>query len=158
MKNEYEILGDTTAILVKSVDGMVTTIIDTTDLPKLLTKNWSWRAYYMKSKEMYVLANGTSIHRFIMDSVKGDLVDHIDRNPLNNTRANLRTVSPMESVRNRSLFKNNTSGYAGVSLVKSSGKWKAKIRLQGKEIFLGNYSTIEEAIQARMEGEKKYWT
>lgn len=41
-------------------------------------------------------------------------VDHIDRRPLNNTRANLRVVYSYENMRNKNRYKNNTSGRSGV--------------------------------------------
>lgn len=59
--------------------------------------------------------------------------------------------------------KTNTSGYKGVSfLPKKPGKqkhdkWRAYIFFQGKQINLGRFDTKEEAIQARLEAEEKYF-
>lgn len=49
----------------------------------------------------------------------------------------------------------NTSGYRGVC--PSKGKWRATIGHKGKQIYLGEYENIEDAIAARKEGEEKYF-
>lgn len=53
--------------------------------------------------------------------------------------------------------KNNKSGYKGVSYMKNKGKYRAYIGLRGKQINLGLYDTAEEAYQARLDGEEKYY-
>lgn len=53
--------------------------------------------------------------------------------------------------------KNNESGYKGVSYMKNKGKYRAYIGLRGKQINLGLYDTAEEAYQARLDGEEKYY-
>lgn len=52
---------------------------------------------------------------------------------------------------------NNTSGYKGVSFVKSKNKYRAYITLRQKQISLGLYNTAEEAAIARKKGEEKYF-
>lgn len=53
--------------------------------------------------------------------------------------------------------KNNTSGYTGVSYDKRSGKYRAYLTLNGKQISLGSYNTAKEAYKARLAGEEKYY-
>lgn len=50
---------------------------------------------------------------------------------------------------------NSTSGIKGVTLDKKRNKWTAQIRLKGKNYYLGRYDTIEEAADARREGEEQ---
>lgn len=57
----------------------------------------------------------------------------------------------------RQINSNNTSGYKGVSYSKSKKKWVAYIKLQYKNKYLGTFDTKEAAIQARKEGEEKYY-
>jgi len=57
----------------------------------------------------------------------------------------------------RAVYSNSTSGVSGVWYDQKRKKWRARIVLKGKEHFLGYFPTEEEAIQARIEGEKKYW-
>ena len=54
------------------------------------------------------------------------------------------------------LSKNSTSGIKGVSLTKK-GKYRAYIFLQGKQIHLGAFDTLEDAAKARAEGEDIYF-
>lgn len=55
------------------------------------------------------------------------------------------------------LARNNTSGHKGVFWNKSKGKWIAQIFFQGKRIYLGIFSDIQDAIQARKEAEDYYF-
>lgn len=83
--------------------------------------------------------------------------DHIDHNELNNRRYNLREASQLDNVRNSKLAKNNTSGFIGVSWHSSLNKWRARIMIDHKEICLGVFNDIEDAVKARLEGELKYF-
>lgn len=51
--------------------------------------------------------------------------------------------------------KNNTSGIKGVSYHKKAEKWRAQIRVKGKNYHLGLYSDIRDAEQARLRAEKE---
>lgn len=57
----------------------------------------------------------------------------------------------------RAINSNNTSGHRGVSYRKDRNKYRAYIKFQGKNIFLGNYDNIEDAIKARKCAEEKYF-
>ena len=76
-------------------------------------------------------------------------VEHIDRNPLNNQRANLRPATRAQNQRNRNNFKNNTSGYKGVSYIKRKPPlrkpWRARIRIDGVLKGLGYFDSAEAA-------------
>ena len=74
-------------------------------------------------------------------------IDHIDRNKANNKIANLRDVSHQENTKNRGVSKNNKSGIPGVW--KQGEKWRAKIGVDGKNIHLGGFDKITDAIRAR---------
>lgn len=56
---------------------------------------------------------------------------------------------------NTRISKNNKSGVKGVSTT-PSGKYRARIMLNGVEIGLGRYETLEEAAKARKRAERKY--
>lgn len=88
----------------------------------------------------------TFIHREVMGAKKGQIVDHINGNPLDNRRSNLRFCTQAENCRNQKLSSNNTSGYKGVHLI--GKKWRAMIMVDGKNIHLGMYATAEEAARA----------
>lgn len=83
--------------------------------------------------------------------------DHIDRNPLNNRKYNLRQATPAENSANKSITKRNTSGIIGVCWDKSRDKWISSIKCDGKNINLGRFVNKEDAIRARLEAEQKYF-
>ena len=60
-------------------------------------------------------------------------------------------------LKNATLNRNNTSGYRGVSYRKDRCKYRAYIKFQGRDIFLGNFDDIDDAIKARQEAEKEYF-
>ena len=83
-------------------------------------------------------------------------IDHIDGNGLNNAWENLREATRVENLRNRRLSKNNSSGAVGVTWAKNVNKWQAQIQINGKHKFLGHFSDIKDAIQAREIASKKH--
>ena len=60
-------------------------------------------------------------------------------------------ISRLESKR---LSKRNKSGVTGVSFCQRSQKWQARIVLQRKTFYLGDYSNLEDAVNARIKAEK----
>lgn len=134
-------------------------------------KNGEVGLFDLEDKELIESAYwGIDVHGYIHGKVKGKLaryhrhlfnfpkqiIDHINRNKLDNRKVNLRLCSPKENSRNLSLAKNNKTGVTGVRKTKY-GKWNARITVDRKEIYLGNYDTLEEAAKARKEAENKYF-
>ena len=75
-------------------------------------------------------------------------VDHINRNKDDNRIQNLRLATPSQQQGNKDLQLNNTSGFRGVCWHKASKKWKAQLRINGKQTYLGLFTTKEEAAEA----------
>jgi hypothetical protein len=88
------------------------------------------------------------LHRVIMGEPDGLKIDHIDSDGLNNRRANLREATTSQNNHNQRIRGDNTSGFKGVSWDKRCGKWRADIRLDGKNRFLGYHATLEAAAEA----------
>jgi hypothetical protein len=84
------------------------------------------------------------------------LVDHIDRNPLNNQKNNLRISNKSTNGMNRLKPIHNTSGYKGVSFRKERNKFRAYITLNQKTINLGHYKTAIEAAKVYNDAAIKY--
>lgn len=85
-----------------------------------------------------------------IDSIEnGMIVDHVDGNPSNNTRENLRYCSQSENTLNKNFTSNNTSGFIGVSFQKSKGRFDPEIRRNGIRCHLGYTKTLEEAVYKR---------
>lgn len=101
---------------------------------------------------------GTLLHRFLSNCPKGMVVDHIDGDPMNNRKVNLRICTLNENNINRKMNKNNKTGHKGILYMNDDyvNKWHAYIRINTKRICLGYFSTYEEAVQVREDAEKKY--
>lgn len=71
-------------------------------------------------------------------------IDHINGKTDDNRISNLRVVTNQQNAQNkRTAHANNSHGFLGVS--KEGGKWKARIRVDGKEKYLGLFATPDEA-------------
>ena len=91
-------------------------------------------------------------HRLIFLLLKGylpKLIDHINRDKLDNRIENLREASKSENMLN-----SDRSEYGGVCFDSSRGKWKAYTKKNGKQSFLGRFDTEEEAL--RVVQKRKY--
>lgn len=86
-----------------------------------------------------------------------DQIDHVNRVRTDNRIANLRDVSQKQNSQNRSKSSTNTSGHTGVYWHKRDSKWVATIMHNQKNIHLGYFSILEDAIAARKAAEKLYW-
>lgn len=86
------------------------------------------------------------MHRLVINAPEGIQVDHIDQDPLNNQRENLRLCTSSQNSRNCHLPKTNTSGYRGIH--KCKGKWLTNIRINGTQTYLGSFETSEDAAKA----------
>lgn len=93
-------------------------------------------------------------HRFISQPMAGEIVDHINRDKKDNRSCNLRNTDKSMNAYNTGLWSHNTSGNKGVILRKDTGRWSARIMLNQKTIYLGCFSTKEEAIAARQAAER----
>ena len=79
---------------------------------------------------------------------ENEYVDHIDGDPTNNRRSNLRVARPYENAWNAALKSSNSSGYKGVYFHKASGKYQVSIRVNGQRIFIGYFDNPEDGARA----------
>jgi len=98
------------------------------------------------------------VHRVIMSEEGTKVVDHINGNKLDNRRSNLRVCSIKQNVRNakKRKSKNQKSKYKGVS-INSSGKYYARIIVDYKSYYLGQYTSEEEAARAYDAAASRYF-
>lgn len=128
---------------------------------KNYTNNYAGKeAGQIKKKEGYsdyrsIKVNGVHIQSHIAvwllyyGEYPRGVIDHIDGDGLNNDVRNLRDVTMLENSKNRKMDKRNSSGYNGVSFVERRGKYRARAGAGGKDIALGWYDHIDDAIEAR---------
>ncbi|MDX0897467.1 HNH endonuclease [Sinorhizobium medicae] len=89
-------------------------------------------------------------HRLAFLFMEGEFppeqVDHIDLSRTNNAWSNLRRASVSENMHNREIRSHSTIGFKGVS--KNKVGYMARIRVDKRVIYLGNFKTREEASEA----------
>lgn len=111
-------------------------LINTEDISRVSELYWHYHKGYIISTHRGKPTK--RLHRFILGiEEESVLVDHINRNPLDCRKENLRIVTEQQNSINRSLACNNTTGYVGVSFVKSRGLYRAQISLNSTDISLG---------------------
>lgn len=84
------------------------------------------------------------------------VIDHINRDRADNRFVNLREVTPAENMKNKSRYRNNKSGIAGVRWCKSHQRWMADIRVSGSLVLLGQHEDLFDAVAARKAAEHQY--
>lgn len=127
-------------------------IIDKDDIDKVKDFKWHLSHGYARNNEIGFL------HRLIMNCPQDMVVDHINHNPLDNRKSNLRICTQQENMLNQSVRKDNTSGHKGICWNKEKNKWQSSIYINGKKKHLGYFNTKEEAIKVRQEAEIKYFS
>lgn len=121
--------------------------VDEEDYTKIYRYGWCIGSRHGKVLDVHAKMNNKTVklHRHLMGCKSGDekIVDHIDRDPLNNCKTNLRVAT--YSINNRSVTKkaNTSSQFPGVCWNKRSRKWRANIKINRRNKFLGNF-VIEE--------------
>lgn len=94
------------------------------------------------------------MHKMVMHAPKGMYVDHINRDKLDNRKSNLRIVTNSQNMLNTGMYSNNTSGHKGVVYHKRDKRWVAQVKLNYKNIILGRFKNIDDAVKARERWER----
>lgn len=84
-------------------------------------------------------------------------IDHIDKNPQNDSWQNLREATNQQNNANTGRQKNNTTGYKGVTWDKRNKKWRAQIMVNGRGIALGRFMCPAAAHMAYQIAANKYF-
>lgn len=85
-------------------------------------------------------------HRMIMNCPAGMYVDHIDGDPTNNKKENLRIVTHQQNMMNK--MKRNNRKYKGVYWQEHAKKWRSSISVNQKRIHIGYFNNPVEAAMA----------
>jgi hypothetical protein len=122
------------------------TYVDAEDFEWL--NQWHWHAYggyagrCEKGKRVYM-------HREIMQPPEGMVVDHVNGNGFDNTRANMRNVTREDNMHNQRKHAGTASIYKGVTRGQSSkGSWCARVAWRGHRLTAGTFASEAEAARA----------
>lgn len=135
----------------RSNDIVAYAAIDVADVERIACYRWYLHRGYARRTERGEDGRKRTVHmhRAILANDLADSleVDHIDRDRLNNRRANLRAVSRADNMQNKSLYRiRRSSQHRGVSYdPRWNGRWKAQVKINGKARFIGHFATEAEA-------------
>lgn len=126
-------------------------LADAEDAEMLAQYSWSCsggRHVHAAARDIHAKGKHVKMHRVVMGAKPGDIVDHINGDPLDNRKANLRLVTAAQNSMNKRARTDSavTSIYKGVG--KRGNVFIARIRVAGKLIEIGRSRCEIEA--ARM--------
>lgn len=110
---------------------------------------------YLEIRIDTVLYSGHRLAWLYMTGHYPSGVDHRNRIRSDNRWPNLRLADQSQNGQNKSMQKNNTSGYRGVSFCKN--RWVAEIWVRGKKKYLGSYRDAKEANEVAMLAREMYF-
>lgn len=115
-------------------------LVDSEDLPALAGYNWQIGSHGYAQRWVSERGKPDVLHRLLLGLMPGDRrqVDHKDRNKLDNRRSNLRITTPAQNSQNVPRPKRN--------VYPNHGRWMARVKLRGKNHYLGTYDDPEEAV------------
>ena len=96
------------------------------------------------------------MHRQLIGTPDGYVIDHINGSGLDNRRANLRLATAAQNAWN-SKKRNPRSGYKGVWFAADKGLWRASIVCHGRRIHLGYFTDKIDAARAYDAAARKYY-
>lgn len=168
----------------KTIAGKYFAMVDDEDYEYLSQFTWHLRkvsnlahsTFYAGAKNINAAGRRTNIlmHRMILGlKDPAILIDHKDRDGLNNQKINLRIATSLENARNKGKTPGKTSQYLGVNInshtprhTRKDGtvkvyptytRWIATIRIDGKLKYLGRHKEEEAAARAYDVAAKHYF-
>lgn len=125
-------------------------LLDDEDYEKFSVEKWFYsNGYARRADEVREqgkrITTARWLHREIMGATRGEIIDHINRNTLDNRKENLRYATHSLNQQNRKVNSNNKSGVRCVYWHKQKQKWHIQVMLNRKKQSLGLYKDLDEA-------------
>lgn len=128
-------------------------LIDKSSVDRISKHRWAahkiGNTWYAARKDRNANGKMVFMHREVMECPNGMVVDHVNRDGLDNRLSNLRVCSHSQNIQNKKIQKNNSSGWIGVNWSRVSQKWQAGVALNGKNTHVGLFLCPIEAAIAR---------
>lgn len=158
MKNMYELFDTYGVMFVERKGKLHEVLFSLEDFEKISNFNGTWHIDNRGYVKRVIRNKTTFLHRLVKPSPEGMVIDHINRNKLDNRQGNLRIVTNAQNMQNVNSNKRSKTGIRGVSKDNRFEKthWRARLTVNKKEIYLGTYDTLAEAEKAVIDGRKKY--
>lgn len=143
------------------------TIVDDENYEFLMQWKWYYwegrngNGYALRKKNLGIIDGRVQwktfrMHRFIVNAPSDMHVDHINFDPLDNRKSNLRVCTAKQNSYNKKKLK-GVSKYKGVSWKSPNKKWQAAIKCGENTYYLGLYNSEEDAAQAYNFSAVKYF-
>ena len=153
--NKFELLAEQKERVKFPITGGFV-LVDKEDIPKLGKRKWHISGGYAKrNTTINWVWIRESMHRLIIGAKKGEIVDHINGNRLDNRKNNLRIVSKSLNNLSRNYNTNNSSGYRGVHWCNTKKKWIARITFNSKTKNLGHFDDKKRAYEIWLKNAKQ---
>ena len=119
-------------------------IVDAEDYDHLMQWKWHITNGYAKT---YINSEPIAMHRLLMQATKGQIVDHINRKKLDNTKKNLRLVSASQKCINqgKSFIRPSVSRYKGITFNAKEQAWKVQAAKEYERYYGGTFRNEKDA-------------
>jgi len=162
--NEIRVEGNRAYMRLEDENGELVAwaVFDAADLTRVKRFGQRWRALWNQKAGRYrvgtmVGRRWVSFSRWLLNPPADKYVACLNGNTLDCRRENLSVVDRSGAGQNRKgANRNSTSGIRNVSWDPTHGKWRAAIRVRGKQIFLGRHEDLADAEAAVIAGRRRY--
>jgi hypothetical protein len=142
------------------VNTTLEAIVSPEDADFLRRWNWSLNGRYVSRG---IRRNGrysrVMMHRVVArrggQRITGKEIDHINRNPLDNRRRNLRAVSKSANQHKSGARRDSSTGCRGITRRTGRDTLIVRIQVDKKREYIGDYLTLDAALAARTAAEER---